>query len=171
MPTLKLPPEVATILAMVTGLLGAVLTTFGAAPADANAAVTALQYILSAIVLIAGLVGHLHVHGQNVTAQNVTMASFASIPPPPASNAPVSPSYLTTVAPGITVALPMSTPSPSNGTPNTMNVPTMTITPLIPADPSTVTLNPTVSNLPPPAADTPTLTVPKVSDTTTVSAT
>ena len=99
MSTLKLPPEVATILAMVTGLLGAVMTTAGFAPADANAMVTALQYVLSAIVLIAGLVGHLHVHSQHVTAQTAALASLATIPQPPASNAPASPSYVSPVAP------------------------------------------------------------------------
>ena len=89
--------------------------------------------------------------GDTVPAQAAPVAS-TPIPPPPASNAPVTPSYMTTLAPGVTVSLPM---------PNTAT-----------SAPSTVTLNPTVSNLPTPAADTPTLTVPKVASATpTVSAT
>ena len=114
LPSLKLPPEVATIGSMLIGLATLAATTFGVSPDATNAAVLALQYLIAAVVIIGGLVGHLHLHSQHVTLARAQMeiagvqaASVAlpllsavvsapdaqPVPPPPATDAPVSPSY------------------------------------------------------------------------------
>jgi len=99
LPSLKLPPEVATIGSMLIGLATLAATTFGVSPDATNAAVLALQYLIATGTIVAGLVGDLHLHNQHVTLARAQMeisgvqAASVALPPPPATNAPVSPSY------------------------------------------------------------------------------
>lgn len=151
LPKLNLPPEVMTIGSMLIGLATLVTTTFGVSPDVTNAVVLGIQYALAAIFILGGVAGHLHIHNQHVSLARAQMeiagvqaAASVPLPPPPATSAPVSPSYA-----------PTSTP----------------LGPLNPAATGTVVVNPatiaTDSTAPqPPAADTPTQVVAKVPDAT-----
>lgn len=149
LPKLNLPPEVMTIGSMLIGLATLVTTTFGVSPDVTNAVVLGIQYALAAIFILGGVAGHLHIHNQHVSLARAQMEiagvqAVASVPLPPATTAPASPSYA-----------PTSTP----------------LGPLNPDATGTVVVNPatiaTDSTAPqPPAADTPTQVVAKVADTT-----
>ena len=86
------------------------------------------------IVVPAALATWREIHHLNLRSVQAASASLATTPPaipaPPASTAPVSPSYMT-----ITPVPPTHVAIPNNA-----------------ADKTTITLVPTVSNLPPPAA-------------------
>jgi hypothetical protein len=148
-PTPKIPPEVATIGSLLFGMLMTVLTATGVTPANANAIVAALQFVLYAGFAVAGVLGQLHVHAKHVEA--IAAAGAFAVPPPPPTSAPLIPSY---VPPDASTAgmLTISTPSSTTGVP----APTQTASgaPQPPPVDTPVQVVPVVADAPPaPAQD------------------
>ena len=134
-PTLPISTQAASIGAMIVGALGAILTVLGVSLTTVSALQSIAQLLISAALIIAGLMAHTHLHSQQLTAQSANasvapppttlprpdaslrtspyidpsaagMTPYVPHPPPTTS---LSAPAMTTVAPGITIPTPPAT--------------------------------------------------------------
>ena len=87
-PTLPISTQAASIGAMIVGALGAILTVLGVSLTTVSALQSIAQLLISAALIIAGLMAHTHLHSQQLTAQsaNASVAPGITIPTPPATD-------------------------------------------------------------------------------------